>query len=117
MENEVVNVLNKNYKVNTDKVTESVTNCRLDRFHALYYLTLKNEKQTGRHISTDKHLDEFKKQRKSSLLKLEPIRTPTLPKKNVYALNDDPIISMKTSRKLETREVRRRPAKLMIDPS
>ncbi len=50
----------------------------------MYYLTIKNEKHTHKHIQNDDHLDEFKKRRKGSLIKLEPIpsRTPSISKRN-----------------------------------
>jgi malate synthase len=42
MENEIIHVLNKNYNVDGQKVAESVLSGRLDRYNAMYYLTLKN---------------------------------------------------------------------------
>ena len=42
LEDDIVDVLDKNYRMNPEKVNDSVKNCRLDRFHAMYYLTLKN---------------------------------------------------------------------------
>lgn len=78
----------------------------------MYYLTLRNEKHTHRHPEIT-HLDEYKKQRKGSLIKLQPItRTPSLSKKNdsrekstAYAL------SLKTSRVEKDGVVRMRPRK------
>jgi hypothetical protein len=42
LEDQIVDVLDKNYRINPERVNDSVKNCRLDRFHAMYYLTLKN---------------------------------------------------------------------------
>lgn len=81
LEDDIMNILDTDYHMDRQKVAESVINCRLDKYYAMYYLTLKNEKHTHKHIAND-HLNEFKKKRKGSLQKLEPIcRTPSLPKK------------------------------------
>ena len=55
VEEEVVDILSKNYKVNADKVAESVISCKLDKFHALYYLTIKNERQTCGRLKKSKN--------------------------------------------------------------
>ena len=44
MEDEIVEMLHRNHHIDRNRVTESVRKGRLDRFNALYYLTLKNEK-------------------------------------------------------------------------
>ena len=58
------------------RVYESVKNYKLDKYHAAYYLILKKECEV-RKRSGDVNISKYKKQRKSSLLKLEPIlRSP-----------------------------------------
>jgi hypothetical protein len=100
LEDDVMDILDKDYHIDKQKVADSVKNCKLDKYHAMYYLTLKNEKHYHRHTKND-HLDEFKKQRKGSLIKLEPIsRTPSLSKKvkTHHENRDERILSLKTSR-------------------
>jgi ribosome-binding factor A len=107
-----VDIIDKEYHLDPLKVVESVKNCRFDKYHAMYYLTLRNEKHTHHHPEIT-HLDEYKKQRKGSLIKLQPItRTPSLSKKSdsreksaAYAL------SLKTSRVEKDGVVRMRPRK------
>lgn len=84
IEEDVIEVIEKDYHVDPQKVVDSVKNHRFDKYHALYYLTIKNQKHTHRHIQNDEHLDEFKKRRKGSLIRLEPIttRTPSVARKN-----------------------------------
>lgn len=42
LEEEIMEILDRDYHVDRQKVIESVQGCRLDRYHAMYYLTLKN---------------------------------------------------------------------------
>lgn len=48
-------ILDKEYHMDPQRVIESVKGCRFDKYHAMYYLTLKNENQTHRH--TQNHMD------------------------------------------------------------
>lgn len=119
LEDEVMDILDKDYHIDRQKVAESVKYCRLDKYHAMYYLTLKNEKHFHRHTQND-HLDEFKKQRKGSLVKLDPIsRTPSLSKKKVnthHESRDERIMSLKTSRVIKSKELTIK-TRQTIDPS
>ena len=118
IENEIVEVLDKKYKIDCEKVEESVENCKLDRYHAMYYLTLKHEKHTHEHISNT-HLDEFRKKRKSSLLKLNPIsKTPSLSKKKETTRDyrDDQLLTLKNGfSQNKNHNIRIRP-KMTLDP-
>jgi hypothetical protein len=49
VEEAIIDILDKEYHIDRQKVVESVKNCRFDKYHAMYYLTLKNEKHTHRH--------------------------------------------------------------------
>lgn len=42
VEDAIVEIINKEYHLDPQKVVESVKNCRFDKYHAMYYLTLKN---------------------------------------------------------------------------
>ena len=69
----MVSRIEKAHQVAGTRVTESVLGRQLDKFNALYYLTLKSMQPSNPEISL------FKKQKRSSLVKLEPIsRTPLL---------------------------------------
>jgi hypothetical protein len=71
-------------------VYESVKGYKLDKYHAAYYLVLKRESLV-RKRSGGAQVSKYKKQRKSSLLKLEPIiRTPLQKHKE-----QDPLKSLK----------------------
>lgn len=72
IEQDVIEIIDKDYHVDSQKVVESVKNHKFDKYHALYYLTIKNEQHTHKHISNNDHLNEFKKRRKGSL-KLQPL--------------------------------------------
>ena len=81
IEEAIIDIIDKEYHLDAQKVIESVKNCKFDKYHAMYYLTLKNEKHTHKHTLLS-NLDEFKKQRKGSLIKLQPItRTPSIHRK------------------------------------
>lgn len=56
------------------RVTQSVMGRQFDKFNALYYLTLKSMQHSNPEISL------FKKQKRSSLVKLEPISRTPIPK-------------------------------------
>jgi len=42
IEEDVIEVIDKDYHVDPQKVVESVKNHKFDKYHALYYLTIKN---------------------------------------------------------------------------
>jgi serine/threonine protein kinase len=42
IEESIIDIIDKEYHVDPQKVIESVKNCRFDKYHAMYYLTLKN---------------------------------------------------------------------------
>lgn len=42
IEDTIVDILDKEYHMDPQKVVESVKSCRFDKYHAMYYLTLKN---------------------------------------------------------------------------
>ena len=72
LEDSILNMLDKDYQINPEKIAESVKNCKLDKYYATYYLAIKNEKTNQKH--TNSHtFDRFKKQKKSSSIKLIPI--------------------------------------------
>ena len=48
MEGEILNLVDKIYNIDGSKVSDSVKNGRLDKYNAIYYLALKNEKCTRR---------------------------------------------------------------------
>lgn len=66
-------MIEKAHQVAGSRVAESVKGRHFDRFNALYYLTLKSLQHSNREVSL------FKKRKRSSLIKLEPIsHTPTV---------------------------------------
>ena len=117
LEDSIVKMLDKEYRMNPEKVVDSVKNCRLDKYHAVYYLAIKNEKASHRHRDTD-GLDQFKKERKSSLIKLKPIsRTPSVSrKKPTVDFNAKDLLALKTNRVEKDGIVRMR-ARPSIDPN
>lgn len=42
IEEDVIQVIGRDYHVDPQKVVESVKNHKFDKYHALYYLTIKN---------------------------------------------------------------------------
>jgi serine/threonine protein kinase len=116
VEEQIIEIIDREYHMDGQKVIESVKSCRFDKYHAMYYLTLKHEKHTHKHPQIT-HLDEYKKQRKGSLIKLQPItRTPSLTKKSNSRERTAYTLSLKTSRVEKDGVVRMRPRKT-IDPN
>jgi len=86
LETDVVKILSTDYHLDASKVADSVINCRFDKFYAMYYLTLKKEQQTHEHTK-DRDVSQFKKRRRNSLIKLDPL-TPNLKKLKKTDAND-----------------------------
>lgn len=42
IEERIVEIIDKEYHVDPQKVIDSVKSCKFDKYHALYYLTLKS---------------------------------------------------------------------------
>jgi hypothetical protein len=76
-EDSVLAILELDFGLNQRKVSESVKNYNLDKYRAHYYLILARQLTSKQNYLCDSVLSKYKKQRKSSLSKLEPIaRTP-----------------------------------------
>ena len=56
VEDVIVEIIDQEYHLDPLKVVESVKNCRFDKYHAMYYLTLKPERHTHKHPEIT-HLD------------------------------------------------------------
>jgi len=85
--------------MNPEKIADSVKNCKLDKYHAIYYLAIKNEKANQRQKDSSEDIDRFKKQRKSSVIKLKPIsKTPSISRKKQLIDKANYMLSLKTSR-------------------
>lgn len=68
LESKVTDHIERSLNIEAKIIEDSIRGCKLDRFRAIYYITLKNMKQ----------LTPYRK-RKSSLVKLQPIcLTPAL---------------------------------------
>lgn len=106
-------MLEKEHHMESKKVMDSVANCRFDRYRATYYLALRSLRNTQKHGM----VNQFKKQRKNSLIKLQPIsRTPTPSKKDGLSEKDSLVLALKTSRLDKDAVFRQRP-RVTIDPS
>jgi serine/threonine protein kinase len=78
----VLGILEREFGLSAKKVGESVKGYSLDRFRAHYYLVLARQMAAGQGLLGVGILTKYKKQRKSSASKLEPIaRTPIKPNK------------------------------------
>ena len=76
-EGNVLNVLELEFRLSPKKVADSVKGYCLDRFRAHYYLILARQMAQGQNTLGVGTLCKYKKQRKSSASKLEPLaKTP-----------------------------------------
>lgn len=89
-------MLEREHHFDAQRVAESVRGCRLDRYHAMYYLAIRHEKHSHRHPEMS-HLDEFKKQRKGSTLRLDPIRVSSLPRSRKSQSREKAALGLKSS--------------------
>lgn len=97
-------MIEKAHQVAGARVAESVKGRQFDRFNALYYLTLKSVQHSNREVSL------FKKRKRSSLIKLEPIsHTPTIKGK----AHNEQLLMLKTGG-MKPKESRPKP-RLVID--
>jgi hypothetical protein len=95
VEEQIIEIIDREYHIDGQKVIESVKSCRFDKYHATHSQTLKKYPPA----SSDHPPDEYKKQRKGSLIKLQPIsRTPSLTKKSNSQERTAYTLSLKTSR-------------------
>lgn len=77
VEERVINALDVT-GVDVNQLTESIRKGRLNKYRPLYYLNL----QKLQRIEPNQHLSTFKKEKRRSMMKLEPVsRTPSGPKK------------------------------------
>jgi hypothetical protein len=104
----VLSILECMYGFSPKKVAESVKGYLLDRYRAHYYLILTQQMAGGQNLLGAERLCKYKKQRKSSASKLEPLaRTPMKPKTPRTPTKPKDSDLLKVPRKTENVRIRR----------